>query len=31
LEWIIIVLLVLQMVIWGFEILTSLEPTTVVQ
>jgi hypothetical protein len=31
LEWIIIILLVLQMVIWGFEILTSLEPTTVVQ
>jgi hypothetical protein len=31
LEWIIILLLVLQMVIWGFEILTSLEPTTVVQ
>lgn len=31
LEWIIIILLVLQMVIWGFEILTSLEPATVVQ
>ncbi|MCE3014512.1 MAG: hypothetical protein ACK56W_02995 [Pirellula sp.] len=31
LEWIIIILLVLQMVIWGFEILTSLEPTTVAQ
>jgi hypothetical protein len=31
LEWVIIVLLVLQMVIWGFEILTSLEPSTVVQ
>jgi hypothetical protein len=31
LEWIIIILLALQMVIWGFEILTSLEPATVVQ
>jgi hypothetical protein len=31
LEWIIIILLILQMVIWGFEILTSLEPATVVQ
>ena len=31
LEWIIIILLVLQMVIWGIEILTSLEPATVVQ
>ena len=31
LEWIIISLLVLQIVIWGFEILTSLEPTTLVQ
>lgn len=31
LECIIIVLLVLQIVIWGFEILTTLEPTTVVQ
>lgn len=31
LECIIIVLLVLQIVIWGFEILTTLEPTTVAQ
>jgi uncharacterized Rmd1/YagE family protein len=31
LEWIIIILLTLQMVIWGVEILTSLETATVVQ
>lgn len=31
LECIIIVLLVLQIMIWGFEILTTLEPTTVAQ
>lgn len=31
LECVIIVLLVFQIVIWGFEILTSLEPATVVQ
>jgi hypothetical protein len=31
LEWIIITLLAFQIVMWGFEILTSLPPTTVVQ
>jgi uncharacterized Rmd1/YagE family protein len=31
LECVIIVLLVLQILIWGFDILTSLEPSTVVQ
>jgi hypothetical protein len=31
LEWIIIVVLLIQMVMWGFEILTSLEPSMVTQ